>query len=680
MMAAISRAVAERGPAGRVFLLLLLLAFASVPVLAAPPACSSTLTRLCLGANRFQAEVTWMAPGLGSGLGKALALTGDTGLFWFFTDSNLELTVKVLDGRAINRHFWVYYGGLSDVQYTLTITDLQTGAQAVYQNPEGHLASAADTSAFNEEAPPAAARAARTAAPDTAAILAPPFLGPEFQANVTTAGDQTQPAVAIAADGSYMIAWTSTPDPGNLPIVPRSDVYGRVYDADGTPRGGEIQLNTTVTTSQRGPRVAANAAGQFMAVWSDGGEIIRARIFSASGTPMSDELMLGSGSNDLDSPDVTGDPAGGFLAVWHEEGSVLENDHIYWQRFDAQGAHVGGENGFSIQGVVTAPRLATSPLGGFLLAWGSSFPAVDFALANVFAARLDAAGSAQEVPFQVNDQALDVAGFSRVRPVIYGDGTFSVLWTSRQIIADSGTLFGRRFGADATPTGTAVALRSGPAIGSPPAAVALPSGSTWVLWEEAGQLQDSFGVFSGVFDSSWALKTPVSRVNTYTQDSQVDPVVAASPAGIVTAWASGADGFTADPLGHEGTQDGNDYGIFGQRFTAANCALGSDQLCLGGRFRVAVQFTNPLSGMAGSGQPLQLTGDTGAFWFFGANNIELVIKVLDGRAVNGHFWVFSGALSDVDYTITITDTQTQATRTYHNPAHQLASREDLQAF
>jgi hypothetical protein len=210
--------------------------------------------------------------------------------------------------------------------------------------------------------------------------------------------------------------------------------------------------------------------------------------------------------------------------------------------------------------------------------------------------------------------------------------------------------------------------------------VALPSGDTWALWEETGQFQDPYGVFSGVFDSSWALKTPVSRVNTYTEDFQITPAASASPAGIVTAWASGNDSFTGLPGGHSEMQDGNDYGIFGQRFAAANCALGPDQLCLGGRFRVAVQFTDPVSSSKRSGQALQLTGDTGAFWFFGANNIELAIKVLDGRAVNGHFWVFSGALSDVEYTITVTDTQTQQSRTYHNPPHQLASQADLQAF
>ena len=64
---------------------------------------------------------------------------------------------------------------------------------------------------------------------------------------------------------------------------------------------------------------------------------------------------------------------------------------------------------------------------------------------------------------------------------------------------------------------------------------------------------------------------------------------------------------------------------------------------------------------------MPLTGDTGAFWFFDAANIELVVKVLDGRPVNGNFWLFYGALSNVEYTLTVTDTETGAVKTYSNP-------------
>jgi hypothetical protein len=103
-------------------------------------------------------------------------------------------------------------------------------------------------------------------------------------------------------------------------------------------------------------------------------------------------------------------------------------------------------------------------------------------------------------------------------------------------------------------------------------------------------------------------------------------------------------------------------------------------LCLNrDRFRIGVTWRD-FQGNSGAGTAVPLTPDSGYFWFFNPANVELAIKVLDGRPVNGHFWVFYGALSNVEYTITVTDTQTGAVRTYRNPAHQFASRGDTAAF
>ena len=116
---------------------------------AAAAGCTPDGQTLCQNGNRFQVRVVWSVPSQGSsGTGQAVPLTGDTGYFWFFSDNNIELIVKVLDGRSFNNHFWVFYGALSNVQYTITVTDIQTGAIRTYVNPSGTLASVADTRAF----------------------------------------------------------------------------------------------------------------------------------------------------------------------------------------------------------------------------------------------------------------------------------------------------------------------------------------------------------------------------------------------------------------------------------------------------------------------------------------------------------------------------------------------------
>jgi hypothetical protein len=112
---------------------------------------------------------------------------------------------------------------------------------------------------------------------------------------------------------------------------------------------------------------------------------------------------------------------------------------------------------------------------------------------------------------------------------------------------------------------------------------------------------------------------------------------------------------------------------------AANCAPGPTDLCLnGGRFRVSLAWK--AQGTQGAGQAVPLTSDTGYFWFFSPTNVEVAIKVLDGRPLNGHFWVFYGALSNVEYTITVTDTETGRSVTYKNPAGQFGSRADTSAL
>jgi hypothetical protein len=75
----------------------------------------------------------------------------DTGDFWFFSSSNIEMIVKVVDGRSFNSRFWVFAGGLTNVNVVATVTDTQTGAVRTYVNPQGTpFQPIQDTSAFTD--------------------------------------------------------------------------------------------------------------------------------------------------------------------------------------------------------------------------------------------------------------------------------------------------------------------------------------------------------------------------------------------------------------------------------------------------------------------------------------------------------------------------------------------------
>jgi hypothetical protein len=103
------------------------------------------------------------------------------------------------------------------------------------------------------------------------------------------------------------------------------------------------------------------------------------------------------------------------------------------------------------------------------------------------------------------------------------------------------------------------------------------------------------------------------------------------------------------------------------------CFPGPDVLCLhDGRFRVTAEWTD-FDGDTGVGHPLELAGNdtSGLMWFFSPDNVELTVKVLDGCALNDHWWVFLSSGSNVHYTLTVMDTETGISRSWENPSGEL---------
>jgi hypothetical protein len=99
----------------------------------------------------------------------------------------------------------------------------------------------------------------------------------------------------------------------------------------------------------------------------------------------------------------------------------------------------------------------------------------------------------------------------------------------------------------------------------------------------------------------------------------------------------------------------------------AVCVPGPSAMCLaGGRFKVEATWRLP-DGSSGPAQVVKLTDDSGYLWFFGSTNIEAVVKVIDACGIGGKFWVFAGGLTNVETTLTVTDTQKDAVKTYTNP-------------
>ena len=113
--------------------------------------CEPDADTLCLNNDRFRAEVVFtdFEGGSGAGMTRTIPGIGDSGLFYFFDEENLEFLIKVLDGCGINDHFWVFFAATTNVEFTLIVTDSVTGIRNTYFNPLGTSANTVnDTAAF----------------------------------------------------------------------------------------------------------------------------------------------------------------------------------------------------------------------------------------------------------------------------------------------------------------------------------------------------------------------------------------------------------------------------------------------------------------------------------------------------------------------------------------------------
>jgi len=76
---------------------------------------------------------------------------------------------------------------------------------------------------------------------------------------------------------------------------------------------------------------------------------------------------------------------------------------------------------------------------------------------------------------------------------------------------------------------------------------------------------------------------------------------------------------------------------------------------VGGRFAATLRWTDPRDGSQHVAQAVRLADASGYFWFFDSGNVELTVKILDARPLNGHFWVFVASMTTVPYTLTVED-------------------------
>jgi hypothetical protein len=279
------------------------------------------------------------------------------------------------------------------------------------------------------------------------------LVGSEFQVNTYTTDDQREPAVAADGTGNFVVVWTSAPDFANGQDGSRRGVFGRRYDAAGSPLGGEFQVNAYTTDDQYGPAVAMDAAGNFVVVWTSVGAVtgtgqdgsfhgVFGRRYDSAGVPQGGDFQVNTYTTEVQAdPAVAVDGAGNFVVVWT---GTLDSGDIFAQRYDSAGVPQGTEflvNSYTTS-IHTDAAVAADAAGNFVVVWGGQ--------TDVRGQRFDAAGLPVGTEFVVNTYPTN--SFSQPSVAVAADGRFVATWDSVTNVADS-EVFGQLYDAAGVPIG-----------------------------------------------------------------------------------------------------------------------------------------------------------------------------------------------------------------------------------
>lgn len=472
----------------------------------------------------------------------------------------------------------------------------------------------------------------------------------EFRVNTSRNDYQASPAVAQNAAGEFVVAWRNgTTEQGYTQqyLYPTA-ILAQRFDSTGRPRGGELQANNEPYLGLRayGPSVAVDGAGRFVVVWGARNSLY-ARRYDENGAPLGEPEEIG---DEIGDPDLAGDEAGNVVAAWSHP--AYQAEEISGRIFDAAAA--AWKKPFEIQGYasgsVTRPHVALQKKDGFVVVWGRGY--------QVLGRRFTSTGGARGEEMVLNQTPIGEVTLSVGADA---EGGFVVAWLDRRETEDN--VRARRFDAAGEPQGDEVLLGSSDRKFSRLDVVMDAEGGHLAAWQHEGDAMagDPWELLGRRYDAAGSSL------------GGVVPLV-----GRPISWFD----LSMTPAGRLAVAFLSDGDIYGRLLPAPNgyCVAGELKLCLrGNRFEAKVTWLD-FQGKTGDGVARPVTDDTGAFYFFGPENLELMVKVLDGRRLNGHFWVFYGSLSNVEFTLTVTDTLNGHERTYVNSLGELASVGDTSAF
>lgn len=506
-------------------------------------------------------------------------------------------------------------------------------------------------------------------------------------------GGTGSPSAAIAPDHRVVVGFAGKP----YSVTEEQQAWFRVFDASGQPVTPATRAADQPPAGlEFEPEVAILPSVGFVIVWSresiryhDPDQVL-ARRFAADGTPLGGEFLVPEASvGPLYWFDVASDAAGNFTVTWAGEAPGSGGYDVWMRRYAADGTALSGQvraNEWTF-GYQYGPSVGMDSNGQIAVAWSTIYaPGGEYGEVRARLFRADGTPASPE--FAVTEQN---PAFEDINPVVAlsDSGTLLVAWQAWSAVdEDYHDIRARRFLATCEAASPTLPLADGrfeacarfrAYAGESGSGQAAPlqrdTGAFWFFDPDNPELilkvldgcgvNERFWVFAaGLTDVEVGLGI-VDSASGSTWTTQTALGVPFGPVEDVEALATCAGAGAAEAPGRAPPLSGNGGGMVSVPEARAEapgaCVADADTLCLrGGRFRVEASFDSG-QGLAGPAQAVPLSDESGLFWFFWPENLELFVKVLDGCIPFERYWVFAAGLTNVGVDLAVVDTWAGAT-------------------
>lgn len=406
--------------------------------------------------------------------------------------------------------------------------------------------------------------------------------GSEFQVSTYTNNIQKNSQIGMDSSGNFVIAWQSYAQDGAA-----YGVFAQRYNASGVAQGSEFQVNVSTTGEQILSDVSMNASGSFVIVWEDSsgtdgtGYGVLARTYNSGGVAQTSEFVVNNFTDSTQrNASVVMGSDGSFVAAWDTLTADGYSYGIAMRQFSLTGSELAPESIVNVtqSGDQSLPSLAWGGdqvivtwsgngsgdnLGVFSRRFNTALPAVVTSVGSETRANTTT-GDPQQTNKSAGKQVATAA-----------NGNYVVVW--EDTITDY--VYGRLYNASGTALTGEFQVNTdvtGARNKFEPTVAMDDSGNFVIAWRS--QLQDGSGegVYAQRYNASGVAQGSEFRVNTYTSSDQFYPAIAMSATGFVITWTSYG-------------QDGDNYGVYAQRYDASGVAQGSE-------FRVSTYTTNIQTG------------------------------------------------------------------------------------